>query len=72
MDSQNTASSVGIGLGSLKAPENNIYNVGDIIKVVNYGHSIGGEYKEGHLIHAGNQVFEVEIKSIRTAKTVLE
>ena len=72
MDSQNTASSVGIGLGSLNTPERKVYNVGDTIKLVNYGFSMS-EYEDGlQVLHTGNQIFEVEIKSIKTAKTVLE
>ena len=57
---------------SLNAPERKVYNVGDVIKVVNYGYSIGGEYTDGQFLQTGQEVFEVEIKSIKKAQLVLE
>lgn len=51
--------------------EKKVYNVGDTLSIVNYGFSIN-EYKDGYHINNGNQVLEVEVKSVKVAKTILE
>lgn len=64
----NNANCVG---ASLVARQQDVYNVGDVVKVINYGYSLG-KYNEGQVVSHGQQVIEVEIKSVKTAKTVLE
>lgn len=60
------------GLTTQQQPKQ--YKVGDTIKLVNYGFGVNeliGDEKDVILTN-GQQIFEVEVKSVKTAKVILE
>lgn len=51
-----------------------VYNIGDTIKLINYGYrleELRGDENNLSLIN-GQQVIEVEIKDVKTARVILE
>jgi hypothetical protein len=67
----NTSPNMGQSVGTLSAREPDTYNVGDTISLVNFGYSLS-KHHDGMILNHGNQLIEVEVKSVKTAKVTVE